>query len=77
MKYFIFEIYTCNELTGEKGWEIKFVAVCAKDTTTAKRLVKDYPNFDTVISFSHEETFPFGDIFMDLTEHYNKSFATN
>lgn len=45
-----FEIYTSNPLTGERGWQIKFVTVVNVDGSEhATELIKQYPHFDCVI----------------------------
>ena len=56
-KYFNLEIYVCNEVTGETGWDILFISVRANSIEEAVKNIKDYPNFDVIIlfNFSHEE----------------------
>lgn len=55
MKAFNFEVYTCNPLTGEEGWDIKFPTVFAEDKKDARRILKEYyPHFDCVILFNYE-----------------------
>jgi hypothetical protein len=56
-KYFNFEIYTSDPITGTTGWEIEMVSVKAETKIDAKEKLKDYPNFDVIIlfNFSHEE----------------------
>mgnify|MGYP000035310495 FL=1 len=39
----LYEIYTCNAETGERGWDIEFVIALDRDD------VATYPNFDCVI----------------------------
>lgn len=44
-----FEVYTCNEITGEGGWDIKFITVFAPSTKEARQLLQTMPHFDCVI----------------------------
>ena len=55
-KYFNFEIYTIDPITGTAGWEINMVSVKADTKLLAKNKLYDYPNFDCVIlyNFEHE-----------------------
>ena len=39
----IYEIYTKNPETGEKGWDIKFVL-------STRDMIKSFPDFDVVIT---------------------------
>jgi hypothetical protein len=54
MKAFNYEIYTKNPITGEGGWDIRFVSVFAEDRTKAKEVLRSVPNFDIVILFNFE-----------------------
>jgi len=56
-KYFNFEIYTIDPITKTTGWDIKMVSVKADSIETARKEIKDLPNFDCIIlfNFSHEE----------------------
>lgn len=52
-KIYNFEIYTCNPITKEEGWDIKFVTVVADSKMEAREKLKDVPNFDVVILFDY------------------------
>jgi hypothetical protein len=56
-KYYNFEIYTSDPISGTTGWEIEMLSVKAETKQDAKEKLKDYPNFDVIIlfNFSHEE----------------------
>jgi hypothetical protein len=56
-KYYNFEIYTIDPITGTTGWDIHMVSVKAQTLLEARTNLKDYPNFDCVIlyNFSHSE----------------------
>ena len=49
-KSFCWECYTCNELTGETGWYIKYITVFANDKQAAKDKLKLFPHFDCIIT---------------------------
>ncbi len=52
-KAYNFEIYTCDEVTGETGWNIHYVSVVADSKSSAKEKLKEYPHFDCVILFNY------------------------
>ena len=52
--YFNFEIYTIDPLTGQTGWEIICVSVKAENKAEAKEKLKQFPNFDCIITFNYE-----------------------
>jgi hypothetical protein len=54
MKAFNYEIYTKNPITGEGGFNIRFVSVFAEDHRKAKEVLRSVPNFDIVILFNFE-----------------------
>ena len=53
LKAYQFEIYTCNEITGETGWDIKFRTVLAYSKKEAKELLRETPFFDCIILFNY------------------------
>lgn len=55
-KYFNFEIYTCDPVSGTTGWDIKMVSVKATTKTEARETLKSFPDFDVVILFNFEHT---------------------
>jgi hypothetical protein len=56
-KYFNFEIYTSDPVTGTTGWKIEMVSVKSETIQEARIKLKDYPFFDCIILFnySHQE----------------------
>lgn len=48
-KLWVYETYTCNPVTGDGGWDIKYVAVVAENKEQARELVKTFPHFDCII----------------------------
>lgn len=42
-KFNIYEIYTSHPVTGESGWDIKFVRATVEG-------IKSFPNFDCIIT---------------------------
>lgn len=82
MKEFNFEIYTCNEETGETGWEIHFVSVIAENKKDALTELQNYPNFDCVILLNYETEFTSHKDIIEkekyhLTIEENKFYRTN
>ncbi len=53
-KYWNFEIYTSDPVTGTTGWEIENVSVKAETKAEAREQLKKYPNFDCIILFNFE-----------------------
>ena len=49
---FNFEVYMKHPVTGEEGWEIKFVSVLAETKDAAKDILKTVSDFDCVILFN-------------------------
>jgi len=52
MKHYNFEIYTNNPVTGESGWDIKWAGCFANSKEEAREEIKNFPNFDTIITFN-------------------------
>ena len=51
-KYFNFEIYTSDPISGTTGWDIEMLSVKANTKQEARLKLKDYPNFDVIILFN-------------------------
>lgn len=48
-----FEVYTCNPITGQEGWDLIFVSVFADNKQEAKDNLKKFvPDFDEIILFN-------------------------
>jgi len=52
-KVFNFEIYVCNQMTGETGWDIKQRSVFAESKEEAKELIAKTPFFDCIILYNY------------------------
>lgn len=58
MKEINFEVYTKNPITGECGWDIKFVSVIAEDKEKAREVLKTWSLFDVVILHNYSVELP-------------------
>jgi hypothetical protein len=56
-RYYVFETYMLNSLTGETGWDIKYIGVKADKKSEAKLKIKSLPNFDEIILFNYTDLF--------------------
>lgn len=53
-KYYNFEIYTSDPVSGQSGWDIKMVSAKGNSYKEARERLKDFPHFDVVILYNHE-----------------------
>jgi hypothetical protein len=70
MKSFEAEIYTINPVTGQTGWDIKFIRTLAESKEDARVNFKTYPEFDCIILWNQVGGVP-DDLDLDLINEDN------
>jgi hypothetical protein len=68
-KYFVYEIYVCNQVTGQTGWDIKFIGVKADTRKEAREKLNKFPHFDCVILWDFESEYEETADFFELDGH--------
>lgn len=74
MKQYKFECYFKNPLTGESGWDIKFICIFAIDKVVAKILLRKMENFDCIILYEGEEYFNLADCTAEEFQQYKTGY---